>query len=175
MNLSQIRRFSGYRVFGGFRLNVFNSRSLEFFKSSGLERLELSPELNLRQLGEIKKTAPVQTMVYGRLPLMVTENCIIRNGENCPCADKNTITDRMGMVFPVIKDGNRCRSVVLNCKKTFMAFDMDKIKRADIDFYRLYFTDETPAECIRVCDAFLKNTGYRPDDFTGGHYQKGVK
>ena len=114
-------------------------------------------------------------MVYGLLPLMVTENCIIKNSENCPCTGKNKIVDRLGMVFPVIKDGNACRSVVLNCKKTFMASDMDSIKRAGVSFYRIYFTDETYDECIKICDALLKNTGYRSSDFTSGHYQKGVK
>lgn len=174
-NIATISKFDKYRMFGSFRLNIFNSGALEFYKDCGLEMAELSPELNVKQLQKIKKCIPVQTMVYGRLPLMVTENCVIRNNSKCPCNGQNTITDRMGMVFPVIKDGDACRSVILNCKKTFLGYDMDKLRRAGIDFFRIYFTDESPNECVRICDSFFKSSGYRPEDFTGGHFAKGVQ
>ncbi len=174
-NISLIKEFEDYNIFGGFRLNIFNSSALEFYKNYGLKIAELSPELNLRQLRAIKKSIATQVLVYGRLPLMITENCVIRNGDNCPCSDNNYLTDRMGMKFPVIKDGDSCRSVILNCKKTFMGFDKDKIVACNIKELRLYFTDETCDECIRVCDSFFKNSGYRPDDFTNGHFLKGVK
>ncbi len=173
-NISLAEEFSGYNVYGGFRLNVFNSYALDQFKQLNFKTVELSPELNIKQIKAISKSVPVQAMVYGRLPLMVTENCIIRNGNKCPCKGDNTITDRMGMKFPVIKDGDRCRSVVLNCKKTFVAFDMDKIKGAGIDFYRIYFTDESFDECKKICNTYLFDGDFRPDDFTKGHFFKGV-
>ncbi len=174
-NIAFIKNFENYNVFGGFRLNVFNSFSVDFYQNCGLKAIELSPELNLKQLRNIKKSGCTQVMVYGRLPLMVTENCVIRNGSNCPCKGNNYITDRMGMKFPVIKDGASCRSVILNCKKTFMGFDIDKLKNCNIHSFRLYFTDENATECIRVCDSFFKGSGYRPEDFTNGHFIKGVK
>lgn len=174
-NIALVHRFKDYRVIGSFRLNIFNSEALAFYKDAGVEAAELSPELSLKQIEKIKKSVPVQTMVYGRLPLMVTENCIVKNGSSCPCSKKNTITDRMGMVFPVINDGASCRSVVLNCKKTFMGFDTEKIKRAGASLLRIYFSDETPEECKMICDSFLNGSGYRPVDFTNGHFIKGVK
>lgn len=173
-NISLVDKFEGYSVYGGFRLNVFNSYSLEFLSNLKLKATELSPELTLRQIKDITKTVPVQAMVYGRLPIMVTENCIIKNADSCPCDGHNIITDRIGMSFPVIKDGEVCRSVILNCKKTFMAFDMDKIKKAGVNYFRIYFTDETEEECEKICDTFLFGGDYRPADFTNGHFFKGV-
>ncbi len=173
-NISLINAFSGYNIFGGFRLNVFNSVTDRFLSGFDFESCELSPELTLKQIRNIKKSIPAQVMVYGRLPLTVSENCLIRNGSSCPCKNENYITDRLGMRFPVIKDGDICRSVVLNCKKTFMGFDMNKIKEAGISHSRIYFTDETPEECRKICETFLHNGDYRPDDFTNGHFFKGV-
>lgn len=173
-NISLAEDFSGYNVYGGFRLNVFNSYSLDEFKQLNFKTVELSPELNIKQIRALSKSVPVQAMVYGRLPLMVTENCIIRNGNKCPCNGENSITDRMGMKFPVIKDGEICRSVVLNCKKTFVAFDMDKIKNAGVDFFRIYFTDEHFDECKKICNTYLYDGEFKPDDFTKGHFFKGV-
>lgn len=173
-NVSGLNIFAGYRMYGGFRLNIFGSSALNFLKENKVETAELSPELTLREIKDIKKVLPVQVMVYGRLPLMVTENCIIKNGHKCPCDGENYITDRMGMKFPVIKDGKACRSVVLNCKKTYMANDMDKLENAGISYFRLYFSDESPKECKRVCEAFLSGSDYRPEDFTKAHFFKGV-
>ncbi len=171
-NMSLIKIFKDYRVFGGFRLNVFNSHTLEFYKNQGIESAELSPELSLKQLKSVKKSIPTQIMLYGRLPLMITENCVIKNGNFCPCNGKNYITDRIGMKFPVIRDGDSCRNVILNCKKTFL--DVDTAKSADVQFFRIYFTDEDKEECTRVCDSFFCGTGYKPEDFTKGHFAKGV-
>ncbi len=173
-NISLIDEFSEYNIYGGFRLNIFNSIADNFMSECGFKVCELSPELTLKQIKELKKSVPAQVMVYGRLPLAVSENCLVRNGSQCPCKDENYITDRLGMRFPVIKDGEICRSVILNCKKTFMGFDMEKIINAGISSSRLYFTDETPSECLRVCGTFLNGDNYRPEDFTKGHFFKGV-
>ncbi len=173
-SFSVMEKLSECNLYGGFRLNVFNSIALKGIKDMGFKTVELSPELTLRQIKEIKKIMPVQVMIYGRLPLMVSENCIIRNGENCPCKGENSLTDRMGMTFPVIKDGESCRSIVLNCKKTFMLNEIEKIKRAGVSSQRVYFSDESAEECGKICDALFFETGYTPEDFTKGHFYKGV-
>lgn len=174
-NIAEVIRFKNYNTRGSFRLNISNSYALDMYKELQVSVSELSPELNFRQLKNIQKTIPTQMMVYGRLPLMITENCVIKNGGGCPCTGVNYLTDRLGMRFPVIKDGDSCRSVILNCKKTFLGFDMDKIKFSGVCFYRMYFTDESPEECVRIAESFFYNTGYRPEDFTGGHFDKHLK
>ncbi len=173
-NISLIDRFKKGEIYAGFRMNIFNSETLRNLFKRGVAVAELSPELTLRQISKIKKYIPVQTMVYGRLPLMISENCVIRNGDNCPCKDENVIIDRKGMRFPVIKDGKSCRSIVLNCKKTYMATETKRILGAGVNLLRLYFTDEDYEECQRVCRAYLYGESYRPEDFTTAHYNKGV-
>ncbi|MBR2452866.1 MAG: U32 family peptidase [Clostridia bacterium] len=174
-NVSLINEFSGYNIYGGFRLNVANSHSLEFLRQAGIKAVELSPELNFRQIEKMAKPLPVGIMVYGRLPVVVSENCLIRNGDKCPCSGENSITDRLGITFPVIKDGDICRSVILNSKKTVLLGDMDKIKNINVGFVRLYFTDETPDDCRKISNAFLEGGEYSEEDFTRGHFNKGFK
>ncbi len=172
-NIGLIDVLKDYKIFGGFRLNIFNSETLKFYNNMYL--VEVSPELNLAGISQINKPVPVQVMVYGRLPLMVCENCVIKNAKMCPCDGVRYIKDRLGMKFPVIKDGNQCRSIILNCKKTFMGFDMDKLYKTGAKFFRLYFTDESVEECKKVCETFLNGGNYRPEDFTNGHFFKGVQ
>ena len=174
-NVSLINEFSGHNIYGGFRLNVTNSYSFDFLKKMGLKAIELSPELNFRQIEKIAKPIRAGVMVYGRLPIAVSENCLIKNDDKCPCHENNTLTDRMGVKFPVIKDGDICRSVILNSKKTVLLSEMDKIKNINVGFFRLYFTDESPEECEKISNAFLTGSEYREEDFTRGHFNKGFR
>ena len=64
---------------GDFGLNVFNSAALRFLKEQGLSGATLSFELRHEQLRDISKCIPCEAIVYGRLPLMITENCIVAN------------------------------------------------------------------------------------------------
>lgn len=174
-NVDLLKRFPENTVYGGFRLNVFNSRSLKCLFDKCIETVEISPELNLKKIKNIIKPLPVQTMVYGRLPLMITENCVIKNGGKCPCDNKGYIIDRMGLKFPVIRDGNSCRNVILNCKKTYVCDKMQAIKDAGISLYRMYFTDEDKDECIKVCRAYFEGYFYCPEEYTRAHYFKGAE
>lgn len=173
-NLSLVNRFKKARVYGGFRLNVFNSECIRFLSEKNLEAVEISPELTLSQIKHLDKAGLVQAMGYGRIPLMITENCVIKNGGKCDCKSVAFLTDRKGMRFPIVKDGESCRSVVLNCKKTFVAEDISRIKEAGVNLLRLYFTDESFEECQRVSRAYLYGEKYKPEDFTTAHYYKGV-
>ena len=103
---------------GDFGLNVFNSAALRFLKEQGLSGATLSFELRHEQLRDISKCIPCEAIVYGRLPLMITENCIVANEFGCrhfkgrcgavcadsACAGAPELTDRVGERFPVLQE-----------------------------------------------------------------------
>ncbi len=166
--------FDGFNLFGGFRLNVFNSRSLWFLKKKGFLSVMLSPELNLAQIKALEKPVETEVMVYGRLPLMITENCVIRNREKCSCnREVNFLTDRKGMKFPVMRDLGECRSVVLNSLPTFMGDKLEDIRQSGACRMLLYFTAEDGAKIGKICEMFFSGRE-RPEKYTRLHYYKGV-
>lgn len=163
-----------FSLYGGMRLNTFNSQSLDFLKRRGFESAILSPELNMGAIRDLKKPLKTEVMVYGHLPLMVTENCVIRNNNNCPCGnDVNYIKDRKGVRFPVIKDGEECRSVVLNSLPLYMGDKMDEIIKCGAERLLVYFTVESPQKVKEVCEAYLLG-GKFGDEYTRLHFNKGV-
>ena len=52
-------------------------------QEQGLSGATLSFELRHEQLRDISKCIPCEAIVYGRLPLMITENCIVANEFGC--------------------------------------------------------------------------------------------
>ena len=81
-HLSLVRGL-GFRLYGDYGLNVFNSRSLAYLREKGLESACVSFELRFAQIRDLKKVLPAEAIVYGRLPLMITENCLVQNETGC--------------------------------------------------------------------------------------------
>jgi len=124
-------RECGMVLRGDFGLNIFNSRSLDVMKELEMASAMLSFEMTLPQIRDISKLAPAEMLVYGRLPLMVTENCIMKNRTGqCVCTQgPQKLVDKTGAEFPIIKDGNSCRSVLLNGKKLSMLDRLEELQR----------------------------------------------
>ena len=66
-------------LYGDYGLNVFNSRSVNYLRDKGLSSACLSFELRFSQMRDMEKLLPTEAIVYGRLPLMITENCLVQN------------------------------------------------------------------------------------------------
>ncbi len=157
-----------FDIYIDYNLNVFNTMAADHF--SYAKRITVSAELMLSQIRGIAAQVPLEAVAYGRLPLMLTENCIIKSGKSCGAA--NGISDRTGVTFPV-RCLPECRNEILNSKPVVMSDKLEDIKNSGIDAVRLLFTIETPKECAEVLEWYKK--GIRPDiDFTRGKFYKGV-
>lgn len=164
-----------FALYGGFRLNVTNSCTMRELGRLRLQSAVLSPELNLAQIRGIEKTVPAELFAYGRLPLMLTENCILKNiGTACPCGGTGTLTDRKGARFPVVRDGASCRSIVLNAVPLYMADRMDDLRSTGAAALQLSFTTEDPVQCQTVCRAYASGATPARQAYTRLHFYKGV-
>lgn len=172
-NLSWFSGENSFRLWGGHRLNTANSEGLEVLKVLGAEGICLSAELNLAQIRDLEKVLPAEILLYGRLPLMITENCVLKNINACPCGGAGEIEDRKGTRFPVIRDGNVCRSIILNSVPLYMGDKLPEIRNTGVDFGRLLFTVESPEECAAVCRSFFEGEKYL-GEYTRLHFYKGV-
>ena len=169
-------RECGMRTRGDFGLNLYNSHSMYAARELELRSACLSFEMTLPQIRDLNKAVPTEILCYGRLPLMVTENCLIRGRTGkCTCQLAPTkLTDKTGADFPVIKDGDSCRSVLLNGKKLNWLDRREDLGRLGVWANRLYFTTENPREVDQVLGAWLKPTPFDPGACTRGLYLRGL-
>ena len=171
-------REAGLRLHGDFGLNIFNSASANVARDLQLASATLSFEMTLPQIRDISKAVNMELIAYGRLPLMLTEHCLIRNrtGE-CAChgGALTRLTDKTGAEFYVIKDGNTCRSVLLNGKKLYWLDRQDDLNRLGLWAIRLLFTTENAREVDRILEEYLVPTSFDPGACTRGLYLRGVE
>ena len=153
--------------------NVFNSMSAVQAEELGAEKIVLSPELTLMQASKVGGNSEKGLVVYGKLPLMITRNCPVKNGTDCAhCGGKRKLTDRLGVQFPVVCENGY--SQVLNSRPIYMA---DRLNETSfVDFNLLWFTDESAEECASVLEKYMSGAP-APDtkEFTRGLYYRGVE
>ena len=178
-NLGQIpvAREMGMLVHGDFGLNLYNSGAVNLARDLELASVTLSFEMTLPQVRDVSKAVPCELLLYGRMPLMVTENCLIRGRTgDCTCHMSTTrLTDRTGADFPIIRDGNSCRSVVLNGKKLYWLDRQEDLARLGLWATRLYFTTENAREVDQVLDAYVRQLPFEPSACTRGLYLRGLE
>ena len=68
------RRNSGFHLYGDYGLNVMNGWSADYLREKGLSSVCVSFELRMAQIRDMPRILPAEALVYGRLPLMITEN-----------------------------------------------------------------------------------------------------
>ena len=168
-----IVRGLGRTLRGDCGLNIFNSRALLFWREQGLDSAAVSFELRWQQIRDLKKYLPCEAVVYGRLPLMVTENCVTRCNVGCTHGAGSILTDRTGAQFPVTC-GYGCRCEIQNSKTLFLA-DKPEMRRCGLTYGRLRFTTETPEQCARVLRRYRSGGDWAPEDLTRGLFYRGVE
>ena len=152
----------GFRVFGDFGLNIFNSESAAMFNSP-----IISFEATLEQISKI--SVPDKGVIaYGRLPLMITRNCPIKNHLGCNNCT-GILTDRKGFDFPVLCSKYPCVEI-LNSTVLYMG---DRQNEINADFLHFYFTTESKSQVEKIISSF--ESGAPLDEkYTRGLYYRGV-
>ena len=178
-NLGQIpaAQSRGLEVAGDFGLNLYNSRAMQQMHARGLVSATASFEMTLPQIRDLSKPLPTEAIVYGRLPLMLTEHCLMKNRAGvCACeTDSTKLVDRIGEEFRVVRDCGTCRSVLLNGKKLYLLDKKDELRRLGLWAVRLSFTTENPAEIDGVLAAWRGEAHFDPGACTRGLYLRGVE
>ena len=170
-------REAGMRLHGDFGLNIYNSVSMNVLRSLEVCSALVSFEMTLPQIRDLSKAVNAEILAYGRMPLMITEQCLIqgRTGE-CTCHLGSTkLTDKTGAEFPILKDGDSCRSVLFNGKKLSWLDRQDDLAKLGVWAIRLYFTTENAREVDRVLEDYLNPAPFDPGACTRGLYLRGVE
>ena len=170
-------REAGMAIRGDFGLNIYNSIAMHTLKEMEVQSIALSFEMTMPQIRDLSKAVPAELLVYGRMPLMVTENCLFK-GKTGECAchlGPTKLVDKTGAEFPVIRDGNHCRSILLNGKKLSWLDRQNDLVKLGLWGMRLYFTTENAKEVDRVAASCVSPVPFDPGSCTRGLYLRGLE
>ena len=163
-NLGQIelvkKHLPEINTIADFRFNIGNDETVAFLEELGFESVIASAELTLPQIRDLGGS--VGAIVYGRIPLMTLEKCVIKElyGDKSACEvcsqGNAEMRDRRGFVFPVVREYPH-RNIVLNSLPTSMSDRQDELDRARISDRHFIFTVESADEVDEVVDDFKRS------------------
>ncbi len=152
-NIGQIalaREFS-FDFVCDFRFNVTNRPAYKTLSEMGASHIILSPEITLPQARDIGGGV----IVYGRIPLMITERCFMKDNGGCARCSTVGLEDRMGEKFPMIREFDH-RSLILNSKITYMGDKRPQLDKNRISSYHFIFSTEGAEKAERAVSSFKK-------------------
>lgn len=160
---------------------VWNNESKAFWKDK-VDTITCPIELNKREWQSLFNDIIVEKNIYGKLPMMVTANCLAKTSGKCLHADKPSVsylTDRYKKKFPVIVHCNYCMNIVLNAVPMSL-HSKECMKWYDSVIKRIAFTTESSDETAKILDFFSAITLGRDaqppyNEYTAGHEKRGVE
>ena len=161
---------AGVEPHGAFSMNFYNSYDLATAKQIGLKETAVSIEAKLAQIRDMKKPMPVNVVVYGKIPVMTTENCIIKNQGKCiNYKNSDKLSDKAASFDVVCEFGHR--NIILNSVPINLSDKMKEFSGKDIKGLEFLFTTESKKEVEQVIDSYQKGTKPK-GGFTRGMYLK---
>ena len=177
----------------------YNPSALDFLCAYGFGEATLSPELNGKQMERLAGTSPIPltTLVSGRLPLMISEYCVLGSflgnldtGKcSMPCRRQNYyLRDRKGVDFPVMTD-QFCRMHILNSKQLSLLPYVQQLLRMGVKTLRIEGRGIPTKELQRIVrmyhTAMQQKSPIKEEDeqylrmlegndITRGHYFRGI-
>lgn len=161
-------------------LYSFNDCAYEYLKKMKAKRITLPFELNYKELRRLAKEDN-ELVVYGKIPLMITANCINNTFSGCDRKAKDVeIKDRLGINFNVFNCCNFCYNIIFNNVPLSLLDRQNKIKCINTANLRLNFTTEDYKQTKYILEKYVKVFYYNEysdeiKEFTRGHFNRGVE
>lgn len=138
---------------GDFRLNVTNVGARAAYADLGIKNTLLSAELTIPMARDIGGGA----IIYGRIPLMLTERCFMKENFGCESCSECSLTDRTGAKFPLIREFEH-RNLILNSAVTYMGDKARDLDTAGIVHRHAIFSVESEGEALAALEAIEKGS-----------------
>ena len=136
---------------GDFRLNITNSYSGAEYFALGVTRSVLSAEITLPMARDIGGGE----VVYGKIPLMITERCFIKENFGCQRCNNSVFEDRTCAKFAILREFGH-RNIILNSRPTYMGDRKSELEKYALKHEHFLFTNESPKEIEDVLRAYKK-------------------
>lgn len=162
-------------------LYTYSNEAAEYFYHLGMIQDTIPVELNRKEILR-RENSRSEMIIYGRLPLMITAQCIHKNTLGCMHQPKVlTLKDRYSVYFPVKNFCSECYNVIYNSLPVCLFKEDVTVKKIAPAAVRLSFTTETEEETEQILTIYgdiYKNggiLGQMPMECTNGHFKRGVE
>ncbi len=157
-----------------YNMYVMNQEAYRFWKEQGIEKLTVPLEATKNEIEEFSFLQETECIVYGKIPLMVSAQCMYANIRECVCKDKTgqavplLFQNQKGKEFLSVNYCKYCYNVIYQKEPLFLG-KMDILwEEWGIPSIRYVFTTEGKRETADVL------SGRVAEKIQTGHFEYGI-
>ena len=170
---------TNFALVTNYTFNVFNQKTILALKELGISRFTLSPELDKQAIQFLSNTndLPKELIVYGRLPLMNMNYCLLGETDKCypncsaRCQSTNTyyVKDRLNISFPILPDNVQTVTTLFNSKITSIC-----PQDFSIDFARIDILEEDISQINTIVQLVKEGKRLEGKLYTNGNLNRKI-
>ncbi|MBQ8327335.1 MAG: U32 family peptidase [Lachnospiraceae bacterium] len=155
---------------------TFNKSAVHAVCENVADEYTLPVELNFKELMGVASDK-AEMLVYGRIPVMFTANCILKTRNKCSHSNEViSITDRYHKKLPVRMNCRECYNVIYNSVVYSLHKKSEDVSRIPVFANRVAFTFEDSKEVKEIMDYYMGiSTQLDLIEYTNGHFNRGVE
>lgn len=166
-----------------FSMYSTNSQAIRFWREYGISRVTASVEQNRKELQELfcrEHGTETEIQVYGRLPLMVSAQCIASYGAGKDCVGKprrTVIADERKETLVCRNFCSFCYNILYSSRPCDLRGQARELLEIPFTVWRCSFTEETGQETKEVLDSLtmiLNGHSLSSAEAFTGHFHKGM-
>ena len=147
-DLSNIEKYRNNNLVTDYYLNVVNSKYINYLLDKGINKVCLSPEVNINSIKDIinkyNYIPNIEIILYSRLELMIIKHNLIKDINNT-----YYLLDRNNKKYPVILDNGTNRILHYN-NILYSDNEIIKLKDMGIYNYRIEFFNENKDDVLEI-------------------------
>lgn len=139
-------------------LQVWNQEAITYWQKEGATRITVAAEVEKQEMLQLK--GPLEKIVYGYIPVMVSAQCVLGNNKQCKKYTKKQsffLQDRKDVKWPIVTNCNSCTMKVLT-PLPIGTSRQEEIEKLPIITKRLVFTIETKEQVQTIINGYLENS-----------------
>lgn len=164
-----------FEFIANYNLNIFNNNTIQELQKLHAHCITISPELDYTCIHNINCNIPTEIIVYGNIPVMTTNYCVLSKSNSClkkcnnNCAQNNKyyLKDRLNLNFRILPDSFSSTTTIFNTKKLSISSD-----NLNCNYIRLDFLDEDIDDINEIVELSIDGDFLQGPDYTNGNYNR---
>lgn len=168
-----------FKLITNYTFNVFNLNTVLELKKLGISTFTISPELDKNTIQNLcdYRYLNKELIVYGRVPLVNMNYCLLGETDKCypECKARCTtshsyyLKDRLNMKFPIMPDNIQTVTTLFNSKISSIS-----PSSFNVDSVRIDILEETVDEINNVIEVVRSGKRLEGKDYTNGNLNREI-
>lgn len=145
-------------------LNIFNERSIHFYRENNMGLMCLSQEMSLNQIRNLATSChDLEYRVYGYTEMMLSEYCPMgvltkackKNKRDAQCSKADYYLESSDNRRYRLSQDENCRTTIYSDQRVSLIQDLDRLEDAGISKFELDFSFEDSLETKKIARAYI--------------------